>query len=113
VAFISRGGVRPDSDYCINGKRVRLSDNGEVYAYDLTQADVDLLGLHLLAKYADYCTWHVQKKYGRPDVYGDMTLQPFDTVWPLRGRCHSSEPGEPKWLVDLFAAGAAAAEVRR
>lgn len=85
VAFISRGGVKPDSDYCVNGKRVRVRDDGTVYAYDLTAADVAELTAYFLREYARYCAWHVAKKYTQPQVYGEMVLQPFNMAWPLRG----------------------------
>jgi hypothetical protein len=107
VSFISRGGVRPDSDYCVNGKRVRLSDDGAVYAYDLTQADVDALSMFLLEEYVAYCVWHVEQTRNRPAIYGDMKLSPFPlggAAWPLRGRTHSNESGGLQWLTDLFAA---------
>jgi hypothetical protein len=86
VAFISRGGVKLGSDYCVNGKRCRVEDDGTVYAYDLTAADVEELTLYFLREYARYCAWHVEKKHTKPEVYGEMVLQPFNESWPLRGR---------------------------
>lgn len=105
VSFISRGGVVLDSSYCVDGKRVRVKDDGAVYAFDLTAADVAALSNHFLNKYAEYCAWHSKQKAEKPEVYGDMVLQPFDlggSSWPLRW-------DDKKWLVDLFAQGEARA----
>ena len=72
VFFISR--YRDENNYCVAGQRIRVFDNGDVYASGepATPAQLTALRLFLLEEYARYCKWHC-------DIpYRGVPLQPFD-----------------------------------
>ena len=82
VNFISR--YREETDYCVNGKRVSIGDDGGAAYYSTNQSDLDAIDLFHLEQYAKYCYWHSKQKREKPDVYGDMVLQPFEHPFPVR-----------------------------
>ena len=82
VHFISR--YREETDYCVNGKRVSVGDDGMALYSSTTLADLEALNLFSLEQYAKYCAWHVEQKTTKPDIYGDMVLQPFERPYPVR-----------------------------
>jgi len=82
INFISR--YREKNDYCVEGKRVCVTDAGAAVYSSASRSDLDALGLFLLGQYAKYCAWHVEHKRNNPAVYGDMVLQPFSGSYPLR-----------------------------
>jgi hypothetical protein len=54
VQFISR--YRTQQDYCIDGVRFTVFDNGEVYRYPgVSPEDLQRLSHYLLSEYANYC----------------------------------------------------------
>lgn len=67
VFFISR--YREQNDYCIDGRRVRLLDDGTTNA---TSEERRKLGIFLLREYAEYAKWHAEIPYR------GVPLQPFD-----------------------------------
>ena len=70
VQFISR--YRNANDYCINGKRVVLHDDG-TFERGTTQ-DRESVQLFLLAEYSDYLRWRASMR----QKFGEMpAIQPF------------------------------------
>lgn len=82
VHFISR--YREETDYCVDGKRVSIGDDGMAVYFSTTLDDLKALDLYHLEQYAKYCAWHSSKKRENPAVYGDMVLQPFERPYPVR-----------------------------
>lgn len=90
VQFISR--YRGENDYCVDGRRISVSDDGKVnwHCEDQSPNDVERIRLYELAKYADYIlTLHVQLRQQNPDV--DIPLQPFSFV--ACGYCEAALSG--------------------
>ncbi len=78
VGFISRG--FDQNDYCVGGKRVRVSDSGET-RYG-TDADLRAIMLYELDKYADYLRWRAAQVW--PGDY-QPEMQPFtcELAWTV------------------------------
>lgn len=73
VKFISR--YQDENDYCVNGRRVHVHDNGRTNA---TDSERELIIAHLTAEHNKYVAWHAQQvaKFG-----GDFpALMPFACV---------------------------------
>jgi hypothetical protein len=75
VQFICR--YRDENDYCIDGRRIIVYDDGRVRNRDrlpVSAEEVQQLRTYLLDEYAAYCRWHVERQqqsgYSPP-------LQPF------------------------------------
>ena len=73
VHFISR--YRGESDYCIDGERVRVSDESGISSR-ATAEQVRKLSLFFLESYADYCKWHAQQRARHGDEW--PSLSPFN-----------------------------------
>jgi hypothetical protein len=55
--FISR--YRGINDYCVDGVRVSVSDDGQAHTFDgVTPEQIERIRLFELGKYAEYCEWH-------------------------------------------------------
>ena len=81
IHFIVRGFI--DSDYCIDGKRVRVRHGDPVVAF-ATPEQAERLGIWFLDQYARYIKWHVEQNRKHPAWL--MQLQPFDHQYPLRAK---------------------------
>jgi hypothetical protein len=78
VHFISCGGVTLDTDYCVDGQRVRVSKDSRILSSCATEVQIVKLELWLLDQYADYLRWRYTRSYGR-----DLPVAPFDSYYPL------------------------------
>lgn len=73
VQFISR--YQDQTDYCVNGTRVRVYDDGH-RRHAKYDAELDLIYMHELGKYAEYAIWHAEQ---RVRFAGDFPeLAPFN-----------------------------------
>jgi len=73
VQFISR--YRGENDYCLEGRRIVISDAGMIRRG--TAVDAKKVLLYELAKYAKYVKWHTEQTTPFAE------LQPFLLPWPL------------------------------
>lgn len=78
VQFISR--YRETSDYCVNGVRISIHDNGGMHStcHEVTDAERRALWIYSLEQYADYCRWHAEQRAKHGDAW--PTLAPFDAL---------------------------------
>jgi hypothetical protein len=77
VHFISGNGV--DADYCVDGKRVRLSAGSLVLTPSATEQQVFKLEMHLLDDYARYLRWRGEQPWRR-----EVPVSPFNHSLPLK-----------------------------
>jgi hypothetical protein len=70
-------------EYCVDGKRVRVSDDSRVETVSATEAQIVKLELYLLDNYAEYLRWRYDPARG---WRREVPISPFGWVYPLLRR---------------------------